>query len=213
MTINVYLQTKGDLTSKGDHYLITAYIYRYKSAIDYFIDASLKEQNIDRRSKSLTEMTVPQKRKLLIETTTYLPYQFSYLYFDKKSITNEKLFEDKEQLKAELFKCFLSHWYKVSPKSNFQASIDTYNEEDRITLEAVTKELNKQGKKRLVRENDETEPISFDFLELTEDIFYRHQSEGETDLYKILPIINPVVIHQSSFSKDGTIKEEVLKAR
>ena len=94
MTINVYLQTKGDLTSKGDHYFITAYIYRYKSAIDYFIDASLKEQNIDRKSKSLTEMTVPQKRKLLIETTTYLPYQFSYLYFDKKSITNEKLFED-----------------------------------------------------------------------------------------------------------------------
>lgn len=214
--MNTFIQTKGDLSSKGNYYTILAYNhYCYKgtaNGIGNYIDAFFEEEAINQITTDFTKLTTTQKRKLLKEVSTCSNYYFTYLYFDKRSITDPTLFKDKKQLKNELFKCFLLHYYNICKSNDFEGNIHCYKGEDEATIKEVINELNKKGQKRL-EFHDDYEPIYSEYLDLVNHIIHKHQQKGETSLYNLVPIINPVVINQASFTKNGKIKPKVMNER
>lgn len=219
--MKIVFTTQGNLSAKNnksDYYLLTAIGFEDDVWIEGLIDDFKKIPTIT------PDMKIEGKFK---EDTfgyikEFIPHFFKYIYVDKKAIKDKSIFEDEEALKKQIFQALIESTLPLIPYYNGTLSLeciehkdnndddddyDTYALEDFIHMylsnnRAYVADVGEYG-----GYNKELEESVEKYLNLTSnDILSYHQGTSQSMEVQDL-LREPIIINQSSFNKEGRLKD------
>lgn len=215
--MNITFKTTGDLTKKGDNFLITAYISEWNDEFDIDFGLFLSRMSFMKTLPSYLSLSNNKKKELLntISKKGKDNFSISYLYFDKRNITNYRIFDNAQELKKQLFQCFIQNIFALNPKSNNELYIRPIDKEDVTFLENNFTDIKgEQGQKITnvsLHSKFGTTRETEKYLALIVEIVEKQQKGKKTDLYELVPFQQSILINATSFDKKGNLTSTLIQ--
>ncbi len=110
--ITVFVDESGNLGNDGRYFVIALIVPQRGKRISNFMKAFCAKNNLTEIKAS--QLSFPQKQDIFNKLTSANDYTVSYIVADKKHITNEQLFRDKNLLYNYLFSFLIRKTIKGS---------------------------------------------------------------------------------------------------